>query len=159
MGIDDKLCADADLASRVALLPRPLVFTNGVFDLLHRGHVVSLEAARALGASLVVGVNSDASARGLGKDGPPRPLVPQDDRARVVAALASVDLVVVFDAPTPRDLIERLRPDVYAKGADYAVERLPEAALVRAWGGRAVALPFVDGRSTSALLARIRAGA
>jgi rfaE bifunctional protein nucleotidyltransferase chain/domain len=157
MRTDDKLCADADVAHRVAVLPRPLVFTNGVFDLLHRGHVVSLEAARALGASLVVGVNGDGSARGLGKAGPSRPIVPAEDRARVVAALAAVDLVVVFDAPTPRALIERLRPDVYAKGADYEVEGLPEAALVRGWGGRAVALPFVDGRSTTALLARIRA--
>ncbi|MCW5660628.1 MAG: D-glycero-beta-D-manno-heptose 1-phosphate adenylyltransferase [Burkholderiaceae bacterium] len=134
---------------------RPLVFTNGVFDVLHRGHVSYLAQARALGAALLVAVNSDASARALGK-GPGRPLNNELDRALVVAALQSVDHVALFDEPTPCELIERIRPDVYVKGGDYDVDRLREAALVRSWGGRAVALPFVDGYSTTRLVQRIR---
>jgi rfaE bifunctional protein nucleotidyltransferase chain/domain len=151
----EKLCARAALAARVAALARPLVFTNGVFDILHRGHVTYLAEARALGASLVVGLNSDASARGLGK-GPGRPLNGEADRACVLAALESVSLVTLFDEPTPLALLALVRPDVYVKGGDYDVERLAETALVRAWGGNARALPFVDGYSTSALVARIR---
>lgn len=137
--------------------PRPLVFTNGVFDVLHRGHASYLAQARALGAALVVGVNSDASARGLGK-GADRPLNRERDRAELLAALRAVDAVVLFDESTPCDLIERLRPDVYVKGGDYDIERLRETALVRSWGGRALAIPFVPGYSTTALLERIRAG-
>ena len=136
---------------------RPLVFTNGVFDVLHRGHVTYLAQARALGAALLVAVNSDASARALGK-GPGRPLNQELDRALVVAALQSVDHVVLFDEPTPCELIERIRPDVYVKGGDYDVDRLREAELVRSWGGRAVALPFVGGYSTTQLVERIRKG-
>jgi rfaE bifunctional protein nucleotidyltransferase chain/domain len=136
---------------------RPLVFTNGVFDVLHRGHVTYLAQARALGASLLVAVNSDASARTLGK-GPGRPLNNQIDRALVIAALQSVDHVVLFDEPTPCELIERIRPDVYVKGGDYDVDRLREAELVRSWGGRAIAIPFVDGYSTTHLVERIRKG-
>lgn len=136
---------------------RPLVFTNGVFDVLHRGHVTYLAQARALGAALLVAVNSDASARALGK-GPDRPLNRELDRALVVAALQSVDHVVLFDEPTPCELIERIRPDVYVKGGDYDVDRLREAELVRSWGGRAVALPFVGGYSTTQLVERIRKG-
>jgi rfaE bifunctional protein nucleotidyltransferase chain/domain len=136
---------------------RPLVFTNGVFDVLHRGHVTYLAQARALGAALLVAVNSDASARGLGK-GPDRPLNREMDRALVVAHLQSVDHVVLFDEATPCELIERVRPDVYVKGGDYDVERLREAELVRSWGGRAVAIPFVDGYSTTQLVERIRGG-
>jgi rfaE bifunctional protein nucleotidyltransferase chain/domain len=136
---------------------RPLVFTNGVFDVLHRGHVNYLAQARALGAALLVAVNSDASARRLGK-GPDRPLNCEMDRALVVAALQAVDHVVLFDEPTPCELIERIRPDVYVKGGDYDVERLREAALVRSWGGRAVVIPFVDGYSTTRLVERIRNG-
>ncbi|MCG3188357.1 MAG: D-beta-D-heptose 1-phosphate adenylyltransferase [Burkholderiaceae bacterium] len=135
--------------------PRPLVFTNGVFDVLHRGHVTYLERARALGAALMVGVNSDASARRLGK-GPERPLNGEADRAAVVAALRAVDFVVVFDESTPCELIERARPDVYVKGGDYDIEALRETALVRSWGGRAVAIAFVDGYSTTRLVERIR---
>ena len=145
----------AKLCQRVAALPRPLVFTNGVFDLLHRGHASYLAHARALGASLVVGLNSDASARGLGK-GPDRPVNGEADRAALLAALASVDLVTLFDEPTPLDLMRLVRPDVYVKGGDYDFEALPETALVRGWGGRALALPFVDGYSTTALLRRLR---
>jgi len=136
---------------------RPLVFTNGVFDVLHRGHVTYLAQARALGAALLVAVNSDASARRLGK-GPDRPLNREMDRALVVAHLQSVDHVVLFDEPTPCELIERVRPDVYVKGGDYDVDRLREAELVRGWGGRAVAIPFVEGYSTTQLVERIRSG-
>ena len=140
----DKLCPRERLAGRVAALPRPLVFTNGVFDILHRGHVSYLEQARALGASLVVGLNSDASARGLGK-GPGRPLNAEADRACVLAALESVSLVALFDEPTPLALLALVRPDVYVKGGDYDIETLAETRLVRGWGGEARALPFVDG--------------
>lgn len=136
---------------------RPLVFTNGVFDVLHRGHVTYLQQARALGAALLVAVNSDASARQLGK-GPDRPLNGEMDRAWVIAALQAVDHVVLFDEATPCALLERIRPDVYVKGGDYDVERLREAELVRGWGGRAVAIPFVDGYSTTRLVERIRQG-
>ena len=143
-----------DLA-RLGRLPRPLVFTNGVFDILHRGHVSYLEQARARGASLVVGLNTDASARRLGK-GSDRPLNAAGDRALVLAALRSVDAVALFDEDTPVELIERLRPDVYVKGGDYDIENLAETALVRSWGGQAHAIRFVDGYSTTNLVKRIR---
>jgi len=139
----------------VAALPQPVVFTNGVFDILHRGHVTYLAQARAMGASLVVALNSDASARGLGK-GPQRPLNTELDRACVLAALESVSLVVIFDEPTPVELLQRVRPHWYVKGGDYDIETLAETALVRSWGGQACALPFVDGHSTTALVARMR---
>jgi len=135
---------------------RPMVFTNGVFDILHRGHVGYLCAARALGACLVVGLNSDASARGLGK-GPERPLNRERDRAFVLGGLACVDAVVLFEEHTPVELIGRLRPELYVKGGDYDIEALPETALVRRWGGRALALPFAEGYSTTDLVRRIRA--
>jgi rfaE bifunctional protein nucleotidyltransferase chain/domain len=151
----DKLCRREDLPARLAALPRPVVFTNGVFDLLHRGHVTYLAQARALGASLVLGLNSDASARGLGK-GPDRPLNAEADRACVLAALESTSLVVLFDEPTPCALLQEIRPDVYVKGGDYDIEALEETRLVRSWGGRAQALSFVDGYSTTALVRRIR---
>ena len=149
-----KLLPRGDSAA-VARLPRPMVFTNGVFDILHRGHVSYLVAARALGASLVLGLNSDRSARGLGK-GPDRPLNSELDRACVLAALTAVDAVLLFDEPTPVALIGELRPDLYVKGGDYDIESLPETALVRSWGGRALALPFVDGYSTTSLVQRIQ---
>lgn len=142
--------------ARARALPRPLVFTNGVFDLLHAGHVVYLQNARALGASLVVGLNSDVSARGLGK-GRGRPLVDEADRALVVAALAAVSAVVLFDEPTPAALLDVLAPDVYVKGGDYRLEQLPEAQQVQRWGGRAVVLPFLPGRSSSSLVRRAQA--
>lgn len=143
-------------AARQALQPRrPMVFTNGVFDILHRGHVSYLCAARALGGCLVVGLNADVSARGLGK-GPDRPLNREGDRALLLGALECVDAVVLFDEPTPLKLIEALQPDLYVKGGDYDIETLAETALVRSWGGRALALPFVDGYSTTQLVQRIR---
>ena len=150
-----KICPRSQAGAAIARLPRPVVFTNGVFDILHRGHVSYLASARALGGSLVVGLNSDASARSLGK-GPERPLNPQDDRAAVLAALQSVDLVVLFEESTPLALLAELRPDVYVKGGDYDIEGLAETALVRSWGGRSQALPFVQGRSTTSLVQRIR---
>jgi len=137
--------------------PRPLVFTNGVFDVLHRGHVLYLAAARELGAALLVAVNSDASARRLGK-GPDRPLNGESDRLLVVAALESVSFVTTFEEPTPCALLQRCRPDIYVKGGDYDMETLEETRLVRSWGGRSVSIPFVDGYSTSALVQRIRGG-
>lgn len=150
-----KSVAPDELHARVATLPRPLIFTNGVFDVLHRGHVTLLAQARALGASLVVGVNSDISVRRLGKGGD-RPINREADRAALIAALESVDLVTVFDDDTPYRVIEAIRPDVIAKGGDYDMDELAESKLVRAWGGSAVAIPFVHDISTSQTLARIR---
>jgi len=151
----DKLCTAADVPARVAALLKPVVFTNGVFDILHRGHVSYLAQARALGASLVVGLNSDHSARQLGK-GPDRPLNGEADRACVLAALESVSLVVLFDERTPVELLKRVRPELYVKGGDYDIESLEETRWVRSWGGDARALSFVDGYSTTSLVTRIR---
>ena len=151
----DKICSPAQVLARVATLARPLVFTNGVFDVLHRGHVMYLAQARALGASLVVALNTDASAKRLGK-GPDRPLNSETDRAVVIAALASSSLVTWFDEDTPLALITQLRPDILVKGGDYDMALLPETQVVQAYGGRALALPFVDGYSTTALVKRIR---
>lgn len=133
------------------------MFTNGVFDILHRGHVTYLARARALGAALLVALNSDASARRLGK-GAGRPVNCLEDRMALVAALESVDAVTWFDEDTPEALIERVRPDVLVKGGDWPVDRIAGASAVRARGGRVVSIPFEHERSTSALLARIRKG-
>jgi len=138
-----------------ATLPGPVVFTNGVFDILHRGHVTYLAEARALGGCLIVGVNSDSSVRMLGK-GDDRPINQEADRMALLAALASVDWVIGFCESTPVDLIEALRPDVLVKGGDYQMDALPESALVRSWGGRALAIPFEHARSTTALLHKVR---
>jgi rfaE bifunctional protein nucleotidyltransferase chain/domain len=137
--------------------PRPLVFTNGVFDVLHRGHVLYLDAARELGAALLVAVNSDSSVRQLGK-GPDRPLNREIDRLLVVAALESVSFVTIFEESTPCELLKSCRPQVYVKGGDYDMETLEEAQLMRTWGGRSVSIPFVPGYSTSVLVQRIRGG-
>ena len=142
----------------IAKLPKPVIFTNGVFDVLHKGHVTYLAAARALGASLVVALNTDASAKRLGK-GPDRPLNNEQDRAHVIAALESASLVTTFDEDTPLEIIGELRPDVLVKGGDYDMSKLAEAKLVESYGGRALALSFVDGYSTTALVKRIQAGA
>ncbi|MGN6580153.1 MAG: D-glycero-beta-D-manno-heptose 1-phosphate adenylyltransferase [Bordetella sp.] len=136
-------------------LPRPLVFTNGVFDILHRGHATYLDQAACLGATLVVAVNSDESARRLGK-GPDRPLNTEQDRAALLAALGCVSLVTSFHEDTPEALIAELHPDIIVKGGDYDMETLPETRLVRSWGGRAVAIPFEFQRSTTSLVNRIR---
>ena len=155
MNIEDKICLWQDLSDRLTTLPRPLVMTNGVFDVLHRGHVSYLHRAAKLGASLLVAVNSDSSARMLGK-GPDRPLNVAEDRAYVLAGLRSVDLLTFFDTRTPVDLIRAIRPDIYVKGGDYDMETLEETRVVRSWGGQSVAIPFVVGFSTTALVQRIR---
>jgi rfaE bifunctional protein nucleotidyltransferase chain/domain/rfaE bifunctional protein kinase chain/domain len=142
------------LLARVRAAGGTVVATGGCFDLLHPGHVATLRAARGLGDCLVVCINSDASVRRL--KGPSRPLVTAVDRARVLEALEFVDAVVVFDEDTPAEVIDRLRPDVWAKGGDYAGADLPEAAVLRRWGGQAVVLPYLDGHSTTALVARTR---
>jgi rfaE bifunctional protein nucleotidyltransferase chain/domain len=152
-----KIAPASALMARVAQLPRPLVFTNGVFDVLHRGHVMYLAQARALGASLVVALNTDASAKRLGK-GPDRPLNNETDRAFVMAALASSSLVTWFDEDTPLELIAQIKPDILVKGGDYDMQKLAETRVVESYGGRALALPFVDGYSTTALVRKIRAG-
>jgi D-glycero-beta-D-manno-heptose 1-phosphate adenylyltransferase len=152
-----KIATRDQALARVAALPKPVVFTNGVFDVLHRGHASYLAAARALGGSLVVALNTDASSRRLGK-GPDRPLNNEQDRAALIAALESVSLVTWFDEDTPYEIIDQLRPDVLVKGGDYDMKRLKEAQLVESYGGQAFALSFVDGYSTSALVKKIRAG-
>lgn len=153
-----KLCDPGELARRAAALGRPLVFTNGVFDILHRGHVTYLARARALGASLVVAVNSDASVRRLGK-GEDRPVNALADRMAVLAALESVSVVTWFDADTPLELVLACRPDVLAKGGDWPVAAIVGAREVLGWGGTVHSIPFEHERSTSGLLARVRAGA
>ena len=150
-----KLCPPGELAARVAQLPRPRVFTNGCFDILHRGHVTYLAAARALGASLIVGVNSDASVRRQGK-GDDRPINRLEDRMALLAALESVSLVVGFDTDTPLDLILAIRPDVLVKGGDWHIENIVGAKEVMGWGGSVHSIPFQHHTSTTALLGKIR---
>jgi D-glycero-beta-D-manno-heptose 1-phosphate adenylyltransferase len=150
-----KIVAREQLAVSVARLARPIVLTNGVFDLLHRGHVTYLARARGLGASLVVAVNSDASVRLLGK-GPDRPINIEQDRAAVLAALESVTLVTIFDETVPLPVLQIVRPEIYVKGGDYAIEATPEAQLARTWNARVLGIPFEHDRSTSALLERVR---
>lgn len=152
---EQKICNRADLAARVALLPRPLVFTNGCFDVLHRGHVTYLAQARTLGASLVLGVNSDTSVKRLGK-GEDRPVNHQDDRMAVLAALQAIDLVVIFDEDTPLNLILTCKPDVLVKGGDWQVDAIVGAREVMASGGSVHSIPFLHERSTTALLKKIR---
>ena len=152
----DKLCERSGLAAALAHLPRPWVFTNGVFDVLHRGHVVYLAQARALGGSLIVALNTDASTRRLGK-GDDRPLNNEMDRAIVMASQEAVSLVTWFAEDNPQALIAEIRPDILVKGGDYNMDVLPETALMHTWGGKALALPFVSGYSTTALVKRIRA--
>ncbi len=139
-----------------ATQPAPVVFTNGVFDLLHPGHVDVLTGARAQGAVLVVGVNSDASVRRLGK-GPDRPVRTEAERAYVVAGLAAVDAVVVFDEDTPRELVGALQPDIIVKGGDYTPATVVGADVVAARGGRVVIIPLTPGQSTTSILEKLRA--
>ena len=155
MNPKDKFCVPFDLQGRISQLPRPLVMTNGVFDVLHRGHVEYLHRAAQLGASLLVAINTDASAQMLGK-GPDRPLNKDSDRAFVIAGLSSVTLVTFFDTKTPKDLLKVIRPDIYVKGGDYDIDLLEETLEVRKWGGQSVAIPFVSGFSTTSLVQRIR---
>jgi rfaE bifunctional protein nucleotidyltransferase chain/domain len=150
-----KLCSPESLGVRCTQLARPLVFTNGVFDILHRGHVTYLAQARGLGAALVVGVNGDDSVRRLGK-GPDRPINGLADRMAVLAALACVDLVSWFDDDTPLALILACRPDVLVKGGDWPIDRIVGAREVIGWGGRVHSIPFAHERSTTALVQRIR---
>lgn len=152
---ESKVCSPEQLAAQLASLPRPLVFTNGVFDILHRGHASYLAQARALGASLVVGVNSDASVKMLGK-GDDRPINTEADRQALLAALESVDMTILFTEQTPVNLIEKIRPDIYVKGGDYEIDTLAETKAVKSWGGKAVAIPFIYERSTTSLLGKIR---
>jgi D-glycero-beta-D-manno-heptose 1-phosphate adenylyltransferase len=155
MTFEHKIVTRAHLCSTRSGWTSPVVFTNGVFDILHRGHVSYLASARALGACLIVGINSDTSVRALGK-GEDRPINGEEDRMAVVAALASVDWVTCFNETTPFPLIAVLRPDILVKGEDYDMDQLPEAALVRSQGGQALTLPFIYPRSTTALLNKVR---
>ena len=155
MPFEAKICEPKQLRERAGALERPLVFTNGVFDILHRGHVTYLEQARALGRSLVVALNSDASVRRLGKGGD-RPINPLEDRMAVVAALESVALVTWFDEDTPLARILECRPDHLVKGGDWAIDQIVGAREVSGWGGSVHAIPFLHERSTTRLLARIR---
>ena len=139
-----------EIAARVRASGGTVVATGGCFDLLHAGHVSTLQAARSLGECLILCLNSDKSVRRI--KGPGRPLVPEEDRAAVLEALSCVDAVVVFDEDTPETVLEKLRPHVFAKGADYAISDLPEARVVSRWGGQAVILPYVAGRSTTGLI-------
>ena len=152
---EHKICTPATLAARVATMQRPLVFTNGCFDILHRGHVTYLAQARALGATMVLGVNSDASVKRLGK-GDDRPINLQEDRMAVLAALASVDLVVPFDEDTPLNLILICKPDILVKGGDWTPDKIVGAKEVIGWGGVVHSIPFLHERSTTALLKKIR---
>lgn len=152
---ESKVCTRELLVERASSLPRPVVLTNGVFDILHRGHVTYLAQARALGASLVVAVNTDASVRRLGK-GDDRPVNACEDRMAVLAALESVSLVVPFDDDTALETVLLLRPDIYAKGGDYDMQRIPEGQAVLGYGGRAVAIDFEHDRSTTRLLQKVR---
>ena len=154
--IADKMSASRQAGiKRAHTLPRPLVFTNGCFDLLHRGHTTYLEEARALGSSLVVAVNSDASVRRLNK-GPERPINSLEDRMAVLAALESVSLVLAFEEDTPRELILAIGPDVLVKGGDWPTTAIVGADVVTARGGRVLSIPFRFERSTTALIRAIR---
>jgi rfaE bifunctional protein nucleotidyltransferase chain/domain len=152
---EQKLCAAGELAARVASLSRPLVFTNGCFDVLHRGHVTYLAQARGLGASLIVGVNSDASVKRQGK-GKGRPVNSEQDRMTVLAALESVSLIVLFDEDTPLQLILACHPDILVKGGDWRPENIVGSKEVLGWGGMVHSIPFLHERSTTALLNKIR---
>ena len=150
-----KVCEPNALTERIAVLAHPLVFTNGCFDILHRGHVTYLAQARALGASLIVGVNSDASVKRQGK-GEDRPINNQEDRMAVLAALQNVDLVTWFEEDTPLNLILACMPDILVKGGDWKVEAIVGATEVLNWGGTVHSIPFLHERSTTATLAKIR---
>lgn len=152
---EQKICAPEDLPARLAYLPRPIVFTNGCFDIVHRGHVTYLAQARALGASLVLALNTDASVKRQGK-GDDRPINVLENRAAVMAALQSVDVVTWFDTDTPADVIELVKPDVLVKGGDWAIENIVGAKETQARGGKVVSIAFEHATSTTQTLAKIR---
>lgn len=152
---EQKICSVEEHDARVAQLPRPLVFTNGCFDILHRGHVTYLAQARALGASMIMGVNTDRSVKRLGK-GDDRPINNETDRMMVLAALESVTLLTLFDEDTPLKLILRIKPDILVKGGDWAPDAIVGSREVLAWGGQVHSIPFLHQRSTSSVIARIR---
>lgn len=152
---ETKLCSREELQARAAALPTPVVVTNGVFDILHRGHVTYLAQARALGASLVVAINTDASVKRLGK-GDDRPLNSCEDRMAVLAALESVSLVVPFSEDSALEVVQEIAPGIYAKGGDYDMTAIPEGKAVLAYGGQAVAIDFEHDRSTTKLLSKVR---
>ncbi len=155
IAFEKKILSLSQLLEQRSHFTAPIIFTNGVFDILHRGHVSYLARARALGGCLIVGVNSDTSVRQLSK-GPERPINTQEDRLALVAALESVDAVVCFDELTPLPLIKQLRPDMIVKGGDYDMQSLPETALVHSWGGEARSIPFEYARSTTKLIQKIK---
>ncbi len=155
LDFEKKFATRAELKARVAGLAQPVVLTNGVFDILHRGHVTYLAQARALGASLVVAVNTDASVKRLGK-GDDRPINTCDDRMAVLAALESVSLLVPFDEDTALEVVQEAHPGIYAKGGDYDMAAIPEGQAVLAYGGQAVAIDFKHDRSTTKLLSKVR---
>ena len=155
LNFENKMVAPGELAARLAALPRPLVFTNGCFDILHRGHVTLLAQARELGSSMIVALNSDASVKRLGK-GDDRPVNALADRLAVIAALECVSLVTWFDEDTPIERILECRPDVLVKGGDWPVEKIVGNSEVVGWGGRTVSIPFIHQKSTTALLEKIR---
>jgi D-glycero-beta-D-manno-heptose 1-phosphate adenylyltransferase len=150
-----KICSPLELVQRVSLLPRPLVFTNGVFDILHRGHVTYLAQARALGASLVLALNSDTSVKRLNK-GDDRPINILADRMAIAASLSIVDIVTFFEDDTPLNLILACKPDILVKGGDWPVEQIVGAVEVQSWGGKVYSIPFLHERSTTAMLKKIR---
>jgi rfaE bifunctional protein nucleotidyltransferase chain/domain len=152
---ENKICSAESLAARIAQLPRPLVFTNGCFDVLHRGHVTYLAQARTLGESLILGVNSDASVKRLGK-GDDRPINSEQDRMAVLAALEAISLVVLFTEDTPLNLILACKPDILVKGGDWKPENIVGSNEVLGWGGSVHSIPFLHERSTTALLKKIR---
>lgn len=152
---EQKICAPENLTERIKLLERPLVFTNGCFDILHRGHATYLAQARALGAAMVIALNSDASVKRLGK-GDERPINSLPDRLAVMASLSCVDLVTWFDEDTPIERILACQPDILVKGGDWAIEKIVGAKEVMAWGGTVHSIPFIHERSTTALVDKIR---
>jgi D-glycero-beta-D-manno-heptose 1-phosphate adenylyltransferase len=155
LAFESKICTPQQLAARLASLKRPLVFTNGVFDILHRGHVTYLAQARALGASLLVAANSDASARELDK-GDGRPINALEDRLAVLAALEAVSLVTWFEEDTPLKLIQAVKPEVLVKGGDWKPDAIVGSKEVKGWGGAVHSIPLVPGRSTTSVIERIR---
>ena len=158
ISFEQKLSSRAELRARIAALPQPVVLTNGVFDILHRGHVTYLAQAREEGASLVVAVNTDASVKRLGK-GDDRPINTCADRMAVLAALEAVSLVVEFDEDTALEVVQDGQPNIYVKGGDYQMDAIPEGQAVLAYGGKVIAIPFEHDRSTSKLLSKVRQGA